>query len=136
MNPMLHRQPVSTLFASTASGPAILIPCNTDATPNSSPQTGYGERSPIIYSRVRTLQGVIESRHYYSLPSISVYDLAPELGPHAARYLIAHGYTHSAIDTIIQVCANVASAEDFALELSPHGLALAEGVYLWRLIHI
>lgn len=136
---MLYCHPVSTLFASTALeliyAQFPLCTCNSGAAPNLSPPSGHGPLTPIIYSHVRTLQGVTESHHYYSSPSISVCDLAPELGAPAAHYLIAHGYTCSAIDTIIQVCATVTSAEHFALELSPHGLALAEGVYLWWLIN-
>ncbi|KIO00465.1 hypothetical protein M404DRAFT_29605 [Pisolithus tinctorius Marx 270] len=91
--------------------------------------------SPIIYAHVRSLRGITESRHHYS-ENTATYIHAQVLGAHAARYLTAHGYMCEAIDTII--CARNGALSDhvFALQLSQHGLAMAEALYLWHLIQL
>lgn len=98
--------------------------------------TSHEPPSPIIYIHVRSLHRVTESRHYYSPASTSDNQRAQALGVHAARYLITHGYTRSAIDTIIRFRDAVASRDEFALHLSQYGLPLAEGFYLWHLIQL
>ena len=90
----------------------------------------------IAYINVRNLHGVIENHHHYSSVSTEDRLRAKELGEHAARYLLAHGYIRSAVETIIQARTNCTSASEFALNLSQHGLALAEGLYIWHMIHM
>ena len=90
---------------------------------------------PIVYTHVRNLRGIIETQHYYTAPN-AIHAHSRDLGNHAIWYLSAHGYTGSAIETIIEAWNASASEHDFTLQLSAHGLALAEGQYLWYLIHL
>ena len=87
---------------------------------------------PIVYGHVRTLCEVIKS-HYH--PSVSQHSAshASALGDHAATYLVAHGYTVASIDTIVCICHS-SSRQQFPLELTVHGMSLAEATYLHELI--
>lgn len=91
--------------------------------------------SPIIYTHVRSLRGITESRYHYSA-NTATHARALALSRHAARYLTAHGYTHEAVDTIIHARNTTSSDHQFALQLSQHGLAMAEGLYIWHLIQL
>ncbi|KIK14793.1 hypothetical protein PISMIDRAFT_17024 [Pisolithus microcarpus 441] len=94
-----------------------------------------GRASPIIYTHVRSLRGIIESRYVYSIDA-ATHTRALTLGTPAARYLTAHGYMREAIDRIIRARNRASSDHEFALCLSQHGLAVAEGLYLWHLIQL
>ncbi|KAI6098338.1 hypothetical protein EDD16DRAFT_1663650 [Pisolithus croceorrhizus] len=100
----------------------------------SSPQLP-SHASPIIYIHVRSLRGITESHNHYSV-NTATHTHALALGPHAARYLTAHGYTHKAVDIIIHACNSSSSDHQFSLRLSQHGLAMAEASYIWHLIHL
>ncbi|KIJ61401.1 hypothetical protein HYDPIDRAFT_31272 [Hydnomerulius pinastri MD-312] len=73
--------------------------------------------SPIIYTHVRNLRGVIESRHYYT-PSSGNEAHARPLGLHAARYLGAHGFTVPDIDIIIYIRRRATSGQHFTMRLA------------------
>ncbi|KIM64932.1 hypothetical protein SCLCIDRAFT_113865, partial [Scleroderma citrinum Foug A] len=114
----------------------IICTRNSSSLINLGSTSSCGDGHPIIYTHERNLLGIILSHHHYvQAPSRNCHQ-AQILGDHAARYLIAHGYTLPAIDTIIQIWGAVTSAGDFSHRLSQHGLALTEGTYLWELINI
>ncbi|KAI6149554.1 hypothetical protein BKA82DRAFT_20948 [Pisolithus tinctorius] len=92
--------------------------------------------SPIIYSHTRTLRGIAQTQYFYSIPPAQTHCRIHTLGAHAARYLAVHGYTHSAIDMIIDALNSSDSEHTFALTLSQQGMVLVEGEYLWYLIHM
>ena len=85
---------------------------------------------------MQNLRGIIETRYYYTPLGVHVHSGRDLLGTHATRYLSAHGYTGSAIQTIIEAWNASTSEHNFALRLSEYGLALAEGQYLWHLIQL
>lgn len=91
--------------------------------------------SPIVYTHIRSLRGIMASRYHYSA-NTATQTHALALGPHTARYLAAHGYTQEAVDTIIHAYNHTSSGHEFALQLSQHGLAMAEALYIWHLIHL
>ncbi|KIO02141.1 hypothetical protein M404DRAFT_28081 [Pisolithus tinctorius Marx 270] len=92
--------------------------------------------SPIIYSHTRTLCGIAQTQYFYSIPPAQMHRRIHTLGAHATRYLAVHGYTHSAIDMIIDALNSSDSEHTFALTLSQQGMVLVEGEYLWYLIHM
>ncbi|KAI6042731.1 hypothetical protein EDC04DRAFT_2600621 [Pisolithus marmoratus] len=91
--------------------------------------------SPIIYTHVWSLRGITESQHHHSADTAACTQ-ALVLGPHAAWYLTAHGYTCEAVDTIIDTHNSSSSDHQFVLRLSQHGLAMAEVSYIWHLIQL
>ncbi|KAF9231591.1 hypothetical protein BU15DRAFT_55947, partial [Melanogaster broomeanus] len=93
-----------------------------------------GDHTPIIYSHVHSLRGVIES-HYYFTPD-QRHSRIESLGLLANQYLEAHGYLRSAALCIAEAHSNHTSAQDFALHLSCYGLPVAEGRFLWALIDL
>ena len=86
---------------------------------------------------MQNLRGIIKTRYYYTpLAGVHVHSGRDFLDTHATWYLSAHGYTGSAIQTIIEAWNASTSEHNFALRLSEYGLALAEGQYLWYLIQL
>lgn len=85
--------------------------------------------TPFIYVNIRNLRGIMESRHYTALLGL---DEAPAraVGPQATRCLVAHDYTAEAVDIVIRTRGATTHSSQFALQLSPHGMAFEEAVYL------
>ncbi|KIM66481.1 hypothetical protein SCLCIDRAFT_110561, partial [Scleroderma citrinum Foug A] len=100
------------------------------------PASKHLNQSAIIYSHVQTLHGISQTQYFYSPPPAETHRCIHALGNHATGYLAAHGYTHSTIDTIIDVLNSSHSERNFALRLSQQGMPLAESQYLWYLIHL
>ncbi|KAI6008921.1 hypothetical protein F5J12DRAFT_927066 [Pisolithus orientalis] len=92
--------------------------------------------SPIIYSYVRNLHGVIESRFYQSDCVPPPKPAAEVLGVHTLKYLQAHGYVQSAVASIVELYLTSHTEQDFALALARLGLPLAEGFFLWYLFNL
>ncbi|KAI6146515.1 hypothetical protein EDD17DRAFT_97445 [Pisolithus thermaeus] len=127
--------------------PPILVPTsNSEGTPTpvvNNPSCSAADcgpsisnHCPIVYTHVRNLHGVIESRLY-----ASEWDSAPEsaaeaLGVHAMKYLEAHGYIESAVANIVVVYLTSHTELEFALSMARNGLPLAESFFLWYLFHL
>ena len=92
--------------------------------------------APIIYTHIRNLRGVLESRYYRSTVIPTVAPGFDTLGPHAQKYLIAHGYIESAVQIIVGAHRSSRTGEDFSFLLSRRGLPLTEGLFLWDLINL
>jgi hypothetical protein len=88
----------------------------------------------FVYENIRTLRGVIES-HYYASESRATTEKhhTRTLGPRAAQYVIAHGYTAEAIETILETKRKVSTGEQFAGQLAAQGMAFKEAYYLYSL---
>ncbi|KIM55142.1 hypothetical protein SCLCIDRAFT_135300 [Scleroderma citrinum Foug A] len=97
------------------------------------PSTSEVNVSPLIYSHVHNLHGIISS-NYYRMPTSQVEDLSQPLGPLAAQYLVLHGYGTSAITTIVQTYRLRRSDDQFTLDLARGGMAVAEARFLLVLI--
>ncbi|KAI6028227.1 hypothetical protein EDC04DRAFT_3091989 [Pisolithus marmoratus] len=92
--------------------------------------------SPIIYTHVCTLHGVIESQFYVSNwvpPPKAATDV---LGIHRVKYLEAHGYVQSTIADIVEAYCTSYTDQDFTLSLAQSGLPLAEGFFMWYLFNL
>lgn len=125
------------LPAPTPAPPVVLSMSQKDA--GSGPNmvwAGDVEPSPIIYSYVRNLRGVIESRFYQSDCVPPPKPAAEVLGVHTLKYLQAHGYVQSAIASIVELYLTSHTEQDFALALARLGLPLAEGFFLWYLFNL
>lgn len=120
-------RPCATTQSSASPQRSVAVPTTHSRTASS--------RNPIIYSHVRNLRGIIETRYYFTPPNVEQAHRS-DLGLHATQYLSAHGYTASAIETIINALNASSSEQNFTLRLSEHGLALAEAQCLWYLIHL
>ena len=92
--------------------------------------------SPIIHTHICSLRGVLESRYYRSSVIPTAVPGLNALGPHAQKYLTAHGYMESAVQIIIGAHCSSRTGEDFSFLLSRHGLPLTEGLFLWDLINL
>ncbi|KAI6143673.1 hypothetical protein BKA82DRAFT_1002945, partial [Pisolithus tinctorius] len=92
--------------------------------------------SPIIYSYVCNLRGVIESQFYQSDCIPPPKPATEVLGVHTLKYLQAHGYIQSAIMSIVELYLTSHTEQDFALVLAWLGLPLAEGFFLWYLFNL
>ena len=92
--------------------------------------------SPIIYTHVQNLRGVMESCYYQSTVVATTVPGFNTLGVYARNYLVAHGYIESAIGIIVEVRNIARTNEEFALALSFHGLPVLEGLFLWHLSNL
>ncbi|KAI5989497.1 hypothetical protein EDD15DRAFT_2370530 [Pisolithus albus] len=106
-----------------------------EAFPTSSPASSSSS-TPMVYIHVRNLSGVISSHHHIKQPSPEDRAQARRLGEAGSRYVLAHGYSSSAIATIVEIYRRNASTEPFALQLAALGMALAEATYLGDLIYV
>ena len=100
---------------------------------SSPPSTSRVNVSPLIYSHVRNLRGIISS-NYYRTPTSRVEEVAQPLGALAAQYLVSHGYGTSDITTIIQTYRHTPNNNQFVLDLARGGMAIAEARFLLVLI--
>ena len=97
-------------------------------------EPGTRTRVPIVFTHLRTLQGIFESCNHYTPTPPTTEQRALELGIPAGRYLLAHGYTRGGIDSIIEIRQEVTTGAEFAMRLAGEGMALTEASYLWALI--
>ena len=96
--------------------------------------TSQTEPSPIIYSHIRNLRGIISS-HYYPTSTAPVQNLARPLGDLAARYLASHGYGAEVVNPIIEARGRVHSGEQLVTSLARRGMAVNEAKFLLVLIN-
>ena len=96
--------------------------------------TSQTEPSPIIYSHVHNLRGIISS-HYYPTSMAPVQNLARPLGDLAARYLASHGYGAEVVNPIIEAHGRVHSGEQLVTSLARRGMAVNEAKFLLVLIN-
>ncbi|KAL4077214.1 hypothetical protein V8B97DRAFT_2102577 [Scleroderma yunnanense] len=96
--------------------------------------TSQTEPSPIIYSHVRNLRGIISS-HYYPTSTTHIRNLARPLGDLAARYLASHGYNAEVVNLIIEARGRVHSSEQLVTFLARRGMAVNEAKFLLVLIN-
>lgn len=94
--------------------------------------TRLTEPSPIIYSHIRNLRGIISS-NYYPTPTTTIRRSARPLGDLAARYLASHGYSVEIVDLIIDAHRHH-SSDQFILFLAGRGMAINEAKFLLLLI--
>ena len=83
-----------------------------------------------IWSYIWNLQGVIGVLYQPMLTSFQ----SASLGVLADDYLLAHGYTLSAINVIVSTAKSSASVEEFVDVLTVHGFAQTEAKFLWDII--
>lgn len=102
------------------------IPARSDSS------TYPAEPSPIIYSHIRDLRGIISS-NYYPTPTTSIRRSARPLRDLAARFLASHGYSVEIVDLIIDAQRRH-SSEQFILFLAGRGMAINEAKFLLLLI--
>ena len=131
----------SRTFSSLTSLSHPSISCSSsfsqDSRPTSIParsdlSTHPAEPSPIIYSHIRNLHGIISS-NYYPTSTTSIRKSARPLGDLAARYLGCHGYSVEIVDLIIDAHRRY-SSEQFIMFLAGRGMAMNEAKFLLRLI--
>ncbi|KAG6374454.1 hypothetical protein JVT61DRAFT_4496 [Boletus reticuloceps] len=92
------------------------------------------QASPMIYSHVRTIRGVMRSIYHYQPPAPSSPMCSDVLGSAAARYLEAHGYMPADIESMIDARQETTTEANFTLCLSGLGMAMKEAAYLYYLI--
>ncbi|KIM50668.1 hypothetical protein SCLCIDRAFT_144904, partial [Scleroderma citrinum Foug A] len=100
---------------------------------SSPPSTSRVNVSPLIYSHVCNLRGIISS-NYYWMPTSWVEEVVQPLGALAAQYLVSHGYGTSDVATIIQTYQCTPNNDQFVLDLARGGMAIAEARFLLVLI--
>ncbi|KIM55943.1 hypothetical protein SCLCIDRAFT_1220781 [Scleroderma citrinum Foug A] len=111
---------------SEVSWPTSTIPARSDSS------THLAEPSPIIYSHIRNLRGIISS-NYYPTSTTSIRKSACLLGDLAACYLTCHGYSVETVDLIIDA-HRCYSSEQFIMFLAGRGMAMNEAKFLLLLI--
>ncbi|KAI6018336.1 hypothetical protein EDC04DRAFT_3093297 [Pisolithus marmoratus] len=92
--------------------------------------------SPIIYTHVCTLCGVIESQFYVSNWVPPPKAAADVLGIHRVKYLEAHSYVQSTVADIVEAYCTSYTDQDFTLSLTQSSLPLAEGFFMWYLFNL
>ena len=111
---------------SEVSRPTSTVPARSDSS------THPAELSPIIYSHIHNLRGIISSS-YYPTSTTSIRKSACPLGDLAARYLACHGYSIEIVDLIIDAHRHY-SSEQFIVFLAGRGMAMNEAKFLLLLI--
>ncbi|KIK74235.1 hypothetical protein PAXRUDRAFT_176352, partial [Paxillus rubicundulus Ve08.2h10] len=89
------------------------------------------ELSPIVYSNIRNLHGIIASRHY----PMSMSQVLTRAQPHgglAACYLASHRYSLSNIDVIIHTYRHARTHEQFTMRFSRDGMPVDELNFYWN----
>ncbi|KIM67518.1 hypothetical protein SCLCIDRAFT_107622, partial [Scleroderma citrinum Foug A] len=84
----------------------IASPCSHSSSPSLAPASSStspppSNVSPLIYTHVRNLHGIISS-NYYRMSTLWVEDLMQPLSALATQYLASHGYGASDVTTIVQ----------------------------------
>ncbi|KIJ59848.1 hypothetical protein HYDPIDRAFT_170548 [Hydnomerulius pinastri MD-312] len=118
---------------STPSTPSSISVHSPHSDTLSSSSRARSELSPIVYSHIRNLRGIIASRHYPTSMS-QVLTRAQPLGGLAARYLASHGYSLPDVDVIIRTYRHAKTNEQFTMKLARDGMAVDELNFLLELI--
>ncbi|KAI6151214.1 hypothetical protein BKA82DRAFT_29765 [Pisolithus tinctorius] len=130
----LHISPQTPQTASAFTSRASSSATSTSST-RLETATSDAEPSPIIYSHVRNLRGIISS-HYYPTSMTPVRTLARPLGTLTSRYLASHGYGAEDVNLIIEVYRNAHTSEQFITLLAKRGMAVNEAKFLQDLIDL
>ncbi|KAI6142102.1 hypothetical protein BKA82DRAFT_28486 [Pisolithus tinctorius] len=91
--------------------------------------------SPIIYSHVHNLHGIVSS-NYYPTSTSHIRNLAHPLGDLVACYLASHGYGTGDVECIIQAHECVHNNEDLVIFLAGQGMSVSEARFLLRLVDL
>jgi hypothetical protein len=94
---------------------------------------GQMPQTPFVCVHTRSIRGIVESRYYVSTERLDDR-CGRAVGPRATEYLVAHGYSVDAVDTIIQAREATHTSYQFALQLAIQGMAFEEAVYLHGLM--
>ncbi|KAI5991176.1 hypothetical protein EDD15DRAFT_2369089 [Pisolithus albus] len=100
-----------------------------------SPPSSEAAISPIIYSHIHNLRGVVSS-NYHPTSTRRIRHLARPLSDLAACYLASHGYGTEDVDHIIQVHRRARRNEDLAAFLARQGMSVNEAYFLLQLIDL
>ena len=122
---MLHGLSITSC---SRSSPTSLAPSSPP-----SPSTSRADVSPLVYSHVRNLRGIISS-NYYRMPTSDVERLAQPLGTLATQYLASHGYGTSDVTMIVRIRQHARDNDQFVLDLARCGMTIAEAKFLLVLI--
>ena len=122
---MLHGLSITSC---SRSSPTSLAPSSPP-----SPSTSRADVSPLVYSHVRNLRGIISS-NYYRMPTSDVERLAQPLGTLATQYLTSHGYGTSDVTMIVRIRQHACDNDQFVLDLARCGMTIAEAKFLLVLI--
>ncbi|KAI5999091.1 hypothetical protein EDD15DRAFT_2363117 [Pisolithus albus] len=117
----------STLFRTSSASHGTPTP------PLTSPSRPESATSPIIYSHVRNLRGIISS-NYYPTSTTHIRNLAQPLGQLAARYLASHGYGTEDVECILQAKRRARNSEDLVAFLAGRGMSVNEARFLLQLV--
>ena len=103
--------------------------------PASSPlsSTSRADASPLIYTHVRNLRGILSS-NYYRTSTSRVEDQAQPLGALAMQYLASHGYGTADVTTIVRIHQQARNNDQFVLDLVKYGMTITEVRFLLLLI--
>ena len=88
-----------------------------------------------VYQHVCSLAGVTSSLSRRPAVQSDDNEFIVSLGAKANKYLVAHGYTISAMHHIDHACTSSHSLQDFIGYLHPRGMVWTEIVYIWDLIN-
>ncbi|KIK77027.1 hypothetical protein PAXRUDRAFT_17777 [Paxillus rubicundulus Ve08.2h10] len=134
-SPRIQSHPSSSTpnIPSTPSTPSSISVHSPHSDMLSSSSRARSELSPIVYSHIRNLRGIIASRHYPMLMS-QVLTRAQPLGGLAARYLASHGYSLSDVDVIIHTYRHMRTHEQFTRRLARDDMAVDELNFLLELV--
>jgi len=124
---MLHGLSIGSHSSSPSLAPSSL--------PASSPppSTSRVDISPLVYSHICNLRGILSS-NYYRMSTSRVEVLAQPLGALATQYLMSHGYGTSDVTTIVQIHRQARDNDQFVLDLARCGMTIAEAKFLLVLI--
>lgn len=105
--------------------------------PSSGPEilTSQPDLSPIIYSHVRNLRGIISS-HHYPMSTTNEQNMGRQLGTLASHYLASHGYSAEDISAIVEAYRCVGSNDQLVMFLARRGMAVSEARFLLVLIDL
>jgi len=122
---MLHGLSITSC---SRSSPTSLAPSSPP-----SPSTSQADVSPLVYSHVCNLHGIISS-NYYQMPTSDVECLAQPLSTLAMQYLVSHGYGTSDVTMIVRIRRHACDNDQFVLDLARCGMTIAEVKFLLVLI--
>jgi hypothetical protein len=95
-------------------------------------QLSGDESTPFPLQHKRNLGGITLS--YTRASKLPRQPHAPSLGELADDYLQSHGYDLEAMCTIAETYKHSSTAEEFSMSLASSGFAVAEALFLHRLI--
>lgn len=129
--PLTHQASSSTSASTLFRTPSASH--GTAAPPLASPSKSESTMSPIIYSHIRNLRGIISS-NYYPTSTTDVRNLTQPLGQLAAHYLASHGYGTEDVERILQAKRRAHNSEDLITFLAGQGMSVNEARFLLLLV--